>query len=74
MQEQRRVQGVSCVFMDTVNILGVIYYYYPVRKGQVMVGNYFNVVFKISRIVILVLLSIVMFDFISIYVSNQPKT
>ena len=40
---------VSYVSMDTVNIIGEngnkinIYYYYPVRKGQVMVGNYFNV-------------------------------
>ena len=46
---QGRIQGVSCVSMDTVNIIGNnwkkinIYYYYPVRKGQWMVWNYFNV-------------------------------
>ena len=43
------IQGVFCVSMDTVNILGKnwkkinIYHYYPVKKGQAMVGNYFNV-------------------------------
>ena len=37
--DQGRIQGVSDVSMDTVNILGKnrkkinIYYYYPVRKG-----------------------------------------
>ena len=45
---QGRIHGVSCVFMDAVKILGKlkkinVYYHIPVRKGQVMVGNYFNV-------------------------------
>ena len=44
---QGRIQGVSCVSMDTVNIISKkrkinVYFYYPVRIGQVMVGNYFN--------------------------------
>ena len=47
--DQGQIQGVSRIFIDTANVLGKnwkkinIYYYYPIRKGQVIFGNYFNV-------------------------------
>ena len=46
---QELIHGASCISMDTVNILDKnckkinIYYYYPVRKGQVMVENQLKV-------------------------------
>ena len=65
--------------MDTVNILSInwkkiiFYCYYSFRKGQVMVGNYSNVFRLVRRVVILVFLSIIVFDFLSICICNQPR-